>query len=154
MQVFLEDAGFDWKILGPDVSDFDYVAWQCDQDAYACTGQKCSAQSILFMHDNWAAAGLEAALTARAATRKLEDLTVGPVLSWTTEAILQHTQRLLKIPGARVVFGGKALERHTIPAVYGAVQPTAVFVPLTEILKPENFEVVTTEVFGPFQVRV
>ena len=28
----------------------DYVAWVCDQDAYACSGQKCSAQSILFMH--------------------------------------------------------------------------------------------------------
>ena len=41
----MEDAGFDWKILGPDVTDFDYVAWQCDQDAYAATGQKCSAQS-------------------------------------------------------------------------------------------------------------
>jgi 1-pyrroline-5-carboxylate dehydrogenase len=25
--VKLEDAGFDWKILGPDVSDFEYVAW-------------------------------------------------------------------------------------------------------------------------------
>ncbi len=52
-QVYLEDAGFDWKILGPDVSDFEYVAWQCDQDAYAATGQKCSAQSILFQHSNW-----------------------------------------------------------------------------------------------------
>jgi len=48
--VFLEDAGFDWKVLGPDVSDMEYVAWQCDQDAYACSGQKCSAQSILFAH--------------------------------------------------------------------------------------------------------
>jgi hypothetical protein len=28
----------------------DYVAWVCDQDAYACSGQKCSAQSVLFMH--------------------------------------------------------------------------------------------------------
>ena len=56
-QVFLEDAGFDWKILGPDVSEIDYVAWQCDQDAYACSGQKCSAQSLLFMHKNWAKAG-------------------------------------------------------------------------------------------------
>ena len=27
-QIFLEDAGFDWKILGPDVHEFDYVAWQ------------------------------------------------------------------------------------------------------------------------------
>lgn len=29
----------------------EYVAWVCDQDAYACSGQKCSAQSILFMHE-------------------------------------------------------------------------------------------------------
>lgn len=29
--MFLEDAGFDWKVLGPDVRDMDYVAWQCDQ---------------------------------------------------------------------------------------------------------------------------
>lgn len=55
--MFLEDAGFDWKILGPNVSDEAYVAWQCDQDAYACSGQKCSAQSVLFMHSNWAQAG-------------------------------------------------------------------------------------------------
>jgi len=34
----MEDAGFDWKILGPDVADLDYVAWQCDHDAYAHTG--------------------------------------------------------------------------------------------------------------------
>ena len=61
-QVFLEDAGFDWKVLGPDVSEVDYVAWQCDQDAYACSGQKCSAQSILFMHENWAAAGERSAI--------------------------------------------------------------------------------------------
>jgi hypothetical protein len=27
------------------------VAWTCDQDAYACSGQKCSAQSILFVHE-------------------------------------------------------------------------------------------------------
>jgi 1-pyrroline-5-carboxylate dehydrogenase len=66
VQVFLEDAGFDWKVLGPDVADVDYVAWQCDQDAYACSGQKCSAQSILFMHENWAAAGARAVPVLRA----------------------------------------------------------------------------------------
>lgn len=27
------------------------MAWVCDQDAYACSGQKCSAQSMLFMHE-------------------------------------------------------------------------------------------------------
>ncbi|XP_020271120.1 probable aldehyde dehydrogenase [Asparagus officinalis] len=50
-RVKLEDAGFGWKILGPDVQEVEYVAWVCDQDAYACSGQKCSAQSMLFMHE-------------------------------------------------------------------------------------------------------
>lgn len=49
-KVRLEDAGFDWKILGPDVSQVDYVSWVSDQDAYGATGQKCSAQSIVFAH--------------------------------------------------------------------------------------------------------
>lgn len=29
----------------------DYVAWQADHDAYGFSGQKCSAQSMLFMHE-------------------------------------------------------------------------------------------------------
>lgn len=44
------------------------------------------------------------------------------------------------------------VENHSIPKVYGAIRPTAVFVPLEEILKKENFELVTTEIFGPFQI--
>lgn len=51
-----------------------------------------------------------------------------------------------------MLFGGKPLTNHRIPAVYGAVEPTAIFVPLREMLKPEHFKDVTTEVFGPFQV--
>jgi hypothetical protein len=27
-RVKLEDAGFDWKVLGPDVAEMEYVAWQ------------------------------------------------------------------------------------------------------------------------------
>ena len=42
-KIKLEDAGFDWKILGPDVNNVDYVTYVCDQDAYALSGQKCSA---------------------------------------------------------------------------------------------------------------
>lgn len=41
----------------------DYVAWVCDQDAYACSGQKCSAQSILFMHEVLPISLLGSALT-------------------------------------------------------------------------------------------
>merc|ERR1719272_2506338 len=97
-KVRLEDAGFDWKILGPDVDDFEYVCWQSDQDAYACSGQKCSAQSICFMHENWVKAGIVEKMAENAAQRKLEDLSIGPVLSHTTEEMIAHQNRLLEIP--------------------------------------------------------
>ncbi|KAF0712207.1 hypothetical protein AaE_012086, partial [Aphanomyces astaci] len=98
-RIKLEDAGFDWKILGPDVSDVDYVAWVSDQDAYACSGQKCSAQSILFYHKNWlvhfsAKAGIEDKLKTLAARRQLDDLTIGPVLTVTTKRMLDHVDDL------------------------------------------------------------
>ena len=153
--VKLEDAGFDWKILGPDVGDVDYVAHVCDQDAYACSGQKCSAQSILFMHKNWVDVGIESKLAALAGERNLEDLTVGPVLTLTTKTMLDHVDRLAALPGARVAFGGKELKdgNHSIPSQYGAIEPTAVFVPLKTIMaSEENFKLVTTEIFGPMQV--
>ncbi|KAG5522848.1 hypothetical protein RHGRI_034852 [Rhododendron griersonianum] len=150
--VKLEDAGFDWKILGPDVEEVDYVAWVCDQDSYACSGQKCSAQSMLFMHENWSKSTLLRQMNDLATRRKLEDLTVGPVLTFTTEAMLEHVNKLLQISGSKLLFGGEALEKHSIPPIYGAIKPTAVFVPLAEILKESNFELVTKEIFGPFQI--
>lgn len=82
----------------------------------------------------------------------MKDQTIGPILSWTTDAMLGHVEKLKKIPGSSLAFGGKPLEGHTIPDRYGAIVPTAVNVPLKEILKPGNFELVTTEVFGPVQV--
>jgi len=151
-KVKIEDAGFDWKIIGPDVGDVDYVAWQCDQDAYATIGQKCSAQSICFVHENWKSAELMGKMRARAATRSLDDLTIGPVLTVTTKEILGHTTKLASIPGAEVLWGGKELEGHQIPEIYGAVEPTAVFVPLEEMIKAEHFEDCAKEIFAPFQV--
>ncbi|PKU72562.1 Delta-1-pyrroline-5-carboxylate dehydrogenase 12A1, mitochondrial [Dendrobium catenatum] len=151
-RVKLEDAGFDWKILGPDVQEIDYVAWVCDQDAYACSGQKCSAQSILFMHENWVSTSLVPQIKELAERRKLEDLTIGPVLTVTTDRMVEHIEKLLEIPGSKLLFGGQPLENHSIPKLYGALKPTALFIPIDEILKDKNFELVTTELFGPFQV--
>lgn len=151
-KIKIEDAGFDWKVIGPDVGDVDYVAWQCDQDAYASIGQKCSAQSICFIHENWKEAGLLEKLKARAATRNLDDCTIGPVLTVTTEQILDHTNKIASLPGAEILWGGKELMGHKIPKVYGAVEPTAVFVPLEEMLKEENFDTCVSEIFAPFQV--
>ena len=152
--VRLEDAGYDWKVIGPDFQAewLDYVAWQADQDAYSATGQKCSAQSMLFVHRNWYDA-LMPKLTQLAARRKLDDLTLGPVLSWTTERMLAHVEATANIAGATLLFGGKALTGHRIPKQYGAMEPTAVEVPVDALLG-EHFELVTTELFGPFQLVV
>lgn len=134
-KIKIEDAGFDWKVLGPDVEEMDYVAWTCDQDAYAYSGQKCSAQSILFAHQNWVDAGLEEKLRSLASRRSLHDLTIGPVLTVTNEKFEKHRDALLKIPGAKVMWGGKLLKDHSIPSCYGSFEPTAIYVPLEEMLK-------------------
>jgi 1-pyrroline-5-carboxylate dehydrogenase len=153
-RVKLEDAGFDWKVIGPDYQErwLEYVAWQCEQDAYNATGQKCSAQSILFVHENWAD-HLLPRMAELAARRTLEDLTVGPVLTWTNRRIQSHVDAVLAVSGARLLFGGKPLEDHQIPDCYGAWEPTAIEVPVAA-LEGDHFDLVTTELFGPFQIVV
>ncbi|EKX47052.1 hypothetical protein GUITHDRAFT_94019 [Guillardia theta CCMP2712] len=158
-RVKVESAGFGWKVLGPDVpSDpavIDYVAHVCDQDAYASSGQKCSAQSILFVHKNWSKTNLLDKLQQLASQRRLDDLTVGPTLSVTTQTFTNHVEALKKIPGARVLFGGVEINegKHNIPRQYGAMKPTAVMVPLSSLTaSKENLQLATTEVFAPFQV--
>ena len=85
---------------------------------------------MLIAHENWTAAGIFDRLSAAAGKRSLDDLTCSPVLSWPTPRILAHIDACLAIPGARLVFGGKPLTGHSIPECYGAVEPTAVFIPL------------------------
>ncbi len=153
-RVRIEDAGFDWKIIGPDFDPrwLDYVAWQADEDAYNASGQKCSAQSILFVHDNWADALLPR-LGELAARRRLDDLTLGPVLTWTNAAIDRHIAAVMSVPGATRLFGAAPLTAHSIPDCYGAFEATAIEVPLGA-LAGEHFGLLTTELFGPFQVVV
>jgi len=153
-RVRLEDTGFDWKIIGPDFDPdwLDYVAWQCDQDAYNASGQKCSAQSMLFVHENWSQALLPK-LKSLAGGRTLSELAIGPVLSWSDEKIQGHIADVLSTPGAKLMFGGQALSGHSIPSCYGTLEPTAIQVSL-ESLAGDYFETITTELFGPFQVVV
>lgn len=150
--VRLEDAGFDWKIVGPDYDEqwLDYVAWQSDEDAYNASGQKCSAQSILFVHDNWSDALLPK-LQALASRRSLENLSIGPVLSWNNDRIATHIKRVLEVPGAELMFGGSPVTGHNIPDCYGAYEPTAIRVPLPAVCE-KHFDLLTTELFGPFQI--
>ncbi|MFS7935417.1 putative L-glutamate gamma-semialdehyde dehydrogenase [Helianthus anomalus] len=65
-----------------------YASWVCDQDAYACSGQKCSAQSLLFVHENWKNSSLMSHLNHLAGRRTLDNLTIGPVLKLTSENII------------------------------------------------------------------
>lgn len=157
-KVRIEDAGFDWKILCYDAYSFkpheiDYVAYQCDQDAYAISGQKCSAQSILIMHENWEKTGILHKLQALASRRSLENMTLSPILSHSNAEIQDHVDKLAGMDGAKILFGGKALKNHTIPEKYGAYEPTAVYVPLQTIMKSDKtYKVCTQELFGPVQV--
>lgn len=127
-KVRIEDAGFDWKILGPDVENVEYVAWQVDMDAYASSGQKCSAESILFAHENWLETDFLKILESQVSKRNLEDLSIGPILTWTNDRIKQHIDSVLQIPGAKLLFGGNELEGHSIPECYGAFEPTAIVI--------------------------
>eukprot|EP01048_Picozoa_sp_COSAG05_P029954 COSAG05_NODE_10137_length_581_cov_1.066390_1_plen_193_part_11 len=135
-KIKVEDAGFDWKIFGGDVptnpDDREFIAWTCDQDAYACSGQKCSAQSIAFVHENWVSADFSVIdrMAALASRRTLDNLSIGPVLTHSTPSIMNHMNTILEIPGTYVAFGGKALEGHSVPPQYGMVEPTAVYVPI------------------------
>jgi 1-pyrroline-5-carboxylate dehydrogenase len=153
-KIKIEDAGFDWKIIGPDYDPkwSEHVAWQCDEDAYNASGQKCSAQSILFMHKNWEQ-DLIPRLIDLASKRKLKDLDIGPVLTWTNPQMREHIDSLLKISGSKLLLGGKELTNHSIPSVYGSLEPTALQVPIGAFLT-DDFKKITKEVFGPFQVVV
>ena len=63
---------------------------------------------------------------------------------------------LLKIPGASIAFGGTLLspKEHSIPSCYGSWHPTAIKIPIKELLKKENFSLCTKEIFGGFQIIV
>ena len=54
-KIKIEGGGFDWKIIGPLNATMDRknIYKIASDDAYTFSGQKCSAQSILFIHKSW-----------------------------------------------------------------------------------------------------
>lgn len=54
--------------------------------------------------------------------------------------------------GAKILCGGKPLSNHKIPEVYGSWEPTLMYVPLKHFKAAKKFELITTELFGPFSV--
>lgn len=106
------------------------------------------------MHKKWAKTGLIEKMKAQAAKRNLENLTVGPVLSWNNDQIKAHIDAVLELPDTELLFGGVPLKNHSIPAQYGAYEPTAIKVPLRHFKALRKRRLLTTELFGPFQIVV
>ena len=60
---------------------------------------------------------------------------------------------MLKIEGSELMFGGDVIkEKHEVPEQYGTYQPTAIKIPLQQLVNPKNFQTVSKELFGPFQI--
>ena len=150
-KIKIEDAGFDWKIIGPDVHDIDYTVHVADQDCFAGSGQKCSAQSLMFLHKNWVNAGFLEKFKKRAMMRRFSDLTIVPVMTWSNSKIKSHIDKLVTIPGVKVLFGGNPVsEMNSVPSVYGLWEPTLISVPIKQY--EIHYDLITTEVFGPVSI--
>lgn len=106
----------------------------------------------MFMHKSWAKTNILETWKSQAEQRNLKDLTVGPVLSWNNTQIKAHIDAILELDGAKILWGGKPLQNHKIPEIYGAWEPTAVFVPLRHFRGEKKRKLLTTELFGPFTI--
>ena len=124
---------------------------QKNPQRYVELGQVCAKAAALLAEPE--VSDYFTKLKTLAERRSLDNLSLGAVLSWNNQEIQAHIDAVMAIPGADLLFGGKTLEGHNIPDCYGAYKATAVQVPL-DAVAGEYFDIVTTELFGPFQVIV
>lgn len=158
-KIKIEDAGFNWKIVDKPMNQInaansmrivvDKIVKNLDKDAFDNAGQKCSAQSLVFLHKDWESTCLLDEWRDKSMSRNLGDLTVAPTISIGNEAILSHIEHLLAIDGAKIMFGGQLL-KGDFPVQYGCIEPTLIYVPIDQIEK--NFHLATKEIFAPFCV--
>lgn len=106
------------------------------------------------MHRNWRKTDFVEKFAAQAGRRNLKNLTVGPVITWDNASIKEHIDKVLELDGAELLFGGVPLRNHSIPAVYGSYEPTAIKVPLKHFRGKMKRQLLTTELFGPFSLVV
>ena len=102
-KVRIEGGGMDWKIVGKNQGlDSGKVYEICAKDAYSFSGQKCSAQSLLFIHASWDLLVFQNNLKKLAAKEVM-----GPLLTLQSDEIIDHANKLLEIKGAKLWFGNK-----------------------------------------------
>lgn len=93
----------------------------------------------MFMHKNWSKTNVLETVVNQASKRNLKDLTIGPVLTWTNENIKKHIDDILLLEDTKLLCGGKPLTGHSIPSVYGAWEPTLVYVPLKHFRNSKKY---------------
>jgi 1-pyrroline-5-carboxylate dehydrogenase len=86
--------------------------------------------------------------------RSLKDLTISPTLSISNEKFKAHLDAVMELEGTELMWGGKPVTGHQIPAPYGCYEPTAVKVPLKHFRAAKKMKLLTTELFAPFQIIV
>ena len=150
-KIKIEDAGFDWKIIGPkDKSitkdEHQLIYETCNNDAYSFSGQKCSAQSILFLHNSWDINKFRSSL------KKLsKKKTMGPLISINNIDIKNQINNILNIKGAKLWFGNEIIDSKCVPSNFGLIKPTAIYIPIKNITD-DNYKLVFNEIFGPVQI--
>ena len=102
-KIRIEGGGFDWKIIGNKKDIDPKTVYQiCTKDAYSFSGQKCSAQSLLFIHKSW---------NLNEFKQNLEKLAykeiMGPVITLNSDEMINHVNNLLQIKGSEIWFGNK-----------------------------------------------
>lgn len=146
-KVKIEGGGFDWKIIGKREGLNENLIYDIStKDAYSFSGQKCSAQSLLFIDESWDLNKFKDNLRDRAYKE-----TIGPVITLSSNEMIDHVNKLLEIDGAELWFGNRKLYRGFVPEELGCIEPTAVYIPIKSI-NDDNIELVTREIFGPVQV--
>lgn len=108
----------------------------------------------MFMHKNWRKTDILDKMAEQTSKRTLDNLTIGPVITWNNEQIKAHIDACLELDGAELLFGGVPLRNHTIPSCYGSYEPTAIKVPIKHFRAKKKRDLITTELFGPFQIIV
>lgn len=146
-KIKIEGGGFDWKIIDKKgLMDEDLVYSICNKDAYSFSGQKCSAQSMLFIDESW-----DLNLFRNNLKYLANKEVMGPIITLDNNKLLDHINKLLQIKGSKLWFGNKKINDSNIPSNLGYIKPTAVYIPIEEI-NSSNFNLVCKEIFGPVQI--
>lgn len=153
-KVRMEDSGYNWMILDEKLDNVDHTIRQIDQDAFSASGQKCSALRLLVYNHELDQINILDKIADRAKIRSFQAKTICPLLSLTNSQVIGHINAILsQIEGAKLITGNSPVsEKNDVPAQYGLIQPTLLFVPWKSFKNEKNLQLLFKEIFGPILI--